>query len=454
MFGSIRLRVYLGLILAFVASGVFAQTLHAQAGVLGQWQTLPTQAPINPIHVALMHNGKVLIVSGSGNLPSDTSFMAAVYDPLSGVMTTQPVGWDMFCNGMVVLPDGRPFVMGGTLQYDPFNGELRTSVYDPATGLFADMEPMAHGRWYPTGTVLSDGTVMVFSGLTEVGATNTAVEIYKVGSGWSQQYVASWTPPLYPRMHVLPNGNVFNSGSQTTSAMFNTSTHTWNSNFATTNYNVGRVYGSSVLFPLTPANGYKPEVMIMGGGNPSVNSTEIIDLSVANPKWVYGPNMSQPRIEMNATILPSGKILVTGGSYNDEDGTTASLNADLYDPNPNVNAFTSAGANVYPRLYHSNSLLLPDATVLLLGSNPSRGPYEPHLEVYSPAYLFNADGSPAIRPSITSVSQGVIGYAAPFQVQTPDAANITSAVLIRAGAVTHSFDMDQRMVGLTFTAGR
>ena len=84
--------------------------------------------------------------------------------------------------------------------------------------------------------------------------------------------------------------------------------------------------------------------------------------------------MSQPRIEMNATILPNGKVLATGGSLNDEDLNTASLNADLYDPVSST--FSSAGANKYPRLYHSGSLLLPDATVALLGGNPARGSYE------------------------------------------------------------------------------
>jgi hypothetical protein len=38
-------------------------------------------------------------------------------------------------------------------------------------------------------------------------------------------------------------------------------------------------------------------------------------------------------------------------------------------------------------------------------------------------------------------------------VQTPDAANISSVVLVRNGAVTHSFNMDQRLVGMSFTAG-
>ena len=56
--------------------------------------------------------------------------------------------------------------------------------------------------------------------------------------------------------------------------------------------------------------------------------------------------MSQPRIEMNATLLPSGRVLALGGSAQDEDATTASFNADLYDPQ--ANTFGSAGVNVFP----------------------------------------------------------------------------------------------------------
>ncbi len=47
----------------------------------------------------------------------------------------------------------------------------------------------------------------------------------------------------------------------------------------------------------------------------------------------------------------------------------------------------------------------------------------------------------------------MIGYGTSFQVQTPDAANIASVVLMKDGAVTHAFNMDQRMVGLTFCQG-
>src|SRR3989449_4340223 len=440
----------IGVILSAAALAATTPLLWAQVNLQGRWTTLPYLMPINPIHLALLNTGKVLIVAGSGNVATEKNYQAAVWDPQAGTIVTQPVAWDMFCNGMVVLPDGRPFINGGTLQYDPFHGELKNAVYDPVTGVFTDVQSMAHGRWYPTVTTLGDGRVMTFSGLTETGGTNSTVEIYTVGSGWSQQYAAGWTPPLYPRMHLMPNGNVFYSGSGTGSRIFNTSTNTWSGVVATTNSPVTRTYGTSVLLPLTPANGYRPRVMILGGGNPATATTEIIDLSASPLQWQYGPSMSQPRIEMNGTILPNGKVLATGGSTNDEDTATASLNADLYDPN--TNSFSSAGKNAFARLYHSGSLLLPDGTVMLVGGNPSRGSYEAHIEIYSPSYLFNGDGSAATRPTISSLSSTALSYGAAFQVQTPDAANITSAVLVRPGAPTHAFDMDQRLVGLSYTS--
>lgn len=438
-------------LLFFLIALLGSSGVYGQANVKGQWTTLPTTMPINPVHVSLLHNGKILVVSGSGNLPSNTSFQAGIWDPATNTITTQPIGWDMFCNGMVALPDGRIMVFGGNLQYDPFHGWQRTAIFDPVTGKFADMQDMSNGRWYPTSVELGDGRILTFSGLGVDGSTNQAVEFYKVGQGFAAPITAPWLPPLYPRLHLLPNGKVFYSGWTTQSQYFDPSTSTWSGTIATTNYGGNRTYGSSVLFPLTPANGYKPKVMIFGGGNPSTTSTEIIDLSAASPTWTNGPAMSNPRIEMNATLLPNGKILALGGSQVDEDVTSASLGADLYDTS--TNTMSSAGSNSFARLYHSVSLLLPDGTVWVAGGNPQRGTYENHVEVYSPPYLFNSDGSLATRPTISSVTPGLIGYGASFQVQTPDAANISSVVLMKDGSTTHAFDMDQRMVGLSFTAG-
>src|SRR6202022_4411260 len=140
------------------------------------------------------------------------------------------------------------FINGGTLLYDPMLGSLKSSIFDPATNTFTDAQNMAHGRWYPTLTTLGDGRVMTFSGFDENHSTNKTVEIYPVGSGWSTPSNAGWTPPLYPRMHLLPSGKVFYSGSGTSSALFDPANSTWSKGVASTNYFGVRTYASSVLF--------------------------------------------------------------------------------------------------------------------------------------------------------------------------------------------------------------
>src|SRR5437763_5356998 len=126
------------------------------------------------------------------------------------------------------------------------------------------------------------------------------------------------------------------------------------------------------------------------GANPATSSTDIIDLSVATPSYTAGPNMSTGRIEMNAIILPNGKVLAEGGSLNDEAPDTVGKTADLYDPVSNT--MSSAGTAAFSRLYHSTALLLPDATVVSMGTNlPSTGRYEPAIEIYTPSYLYDSN---------------------------------------------------------------
>jgi hypothetical protein len=438
--------------LSFLSAGTQVQ---GQVQLQGKWQTQSYQAPINPIHVALMHNGKILIVAGSGNNAANLgsgNLKSGVLDPATGGATVQKQGWDMFCEGMTVLPDGRVFISGGTLAYSPFLGEKRSAIFDPVTGQFADVQPMQHGRWYPTTITLSDGRVLVFGGTSETDTSNNTIAYYTVGSGWSREFTAPFTTPLYPRMHQLPDGTVFDSGPLPDSHLFDPSTQSWTLDMAHANYGNIRIYGSSVLLPLNFADNYKPRVMMLGGGDrisTTTSSTEIIDLSAGGP-WVSKAPMSSARIEMNAVILPNGKVLALGGSSTDEDGNTAALNADLYDPA--TDTFSPAGTAVFPRLYHSVALLLPDATVWVAGSNPPGnhfpGGFEPHVEIYSPAYLFDSTGAPATRPTITS-APAEMGYGAEFSIET-DTTDIQSVALIRAGSDTHAFDFDQRMISLDY----
>ena len=351
---------------AIPGAGIRAQSLKS---VVGEWKTLPDLMPINPVHIALLRTGegpgglglrqcRRQHESSGWSLGSRLRLHHHAAAHLGHVLQRHghPAGWP------AVRSTAAPF---NTI---PSTGSRATPSSIPLTGTFTDVQNMAHGRWYPTVTTLGDGRVMTFSGLKETGGTNTAVEIYTPGVGWSPEYPAGWTPPLYPRMHLLAGRQSVLFGFGTGSRIFDPSTHAWTGVVASTNYTGTRTYGTSVLLPLTPADGYAARVMILGGGNPATATTEIMDMSAATPQWQYGPSMSQARIEMNATILPNGKVLAMGGSSADEDAATASLNADLYDPD--TNTFSSAGANAFARLYHSDRCCCPDATVLLVGGNP------------------------------------------------------------------------------------
>ena len=66
-----RLRLGRVALIACALAGAWLQVPAAQVNVQGQWDTVPALATINPVHMALMHNGKVLIVAGSGNVAAE-----------------------------------------------------------------------------------------------------------------------------------------------------------------------------------------------------------------------------------------------------------------------------------------------------------------------------------------------------------------------------------------------
>ncbi len=130
----------------------------------------------------------------------------------------------------------------------------------------------------------------------------------------------------------------------------------------------------------------------------------------------------------------------------------------LTNNNPIHAMLLHAGANAYRHLDHSVALRLPDATVWFAGSQGTAAPGQPvtfehHMEIYQPAYLFNADGSLATRPVIVpSRVASSMQYGAQYTIETSVSGfEIASVVLVRPGATTHSFNTDQRMVALVYT---
>ena len=180
---------------------------------------------------------------------------------------------------------------------------------------------------------------------------------------------------------------------------------------------------------------------------PSSNTTFVLDMSQPTPSWQQTSSMVYPRSFMNLTMLPDGTVLGTGGETDRNGGNIANAvyAAELWLPQSKT--WSTMAAMHTPREYHGTALLLPDGRVLESGMGADFGnvPDEKSAEFYSPPYLFKG-----ARPTITAAPTQ-ISYNSPFFVGTPDAANISSVVLIRTGAVTHFFDQNERFLPLSFT---
>ncbi len=211
-------------------------------------------------------------------------------------------------------------------------------------------------------------------------------------------------------------------------------------------YTGSRDYGSAIMYDAG-------KIMVVGGAH-TLNTAELIDLNSTSPKWTSTASMVYPRRQMSAAIQADGKILVTGGSAGPQSipPTNIAYVAEAWDPT--TQTWSELASLHKERLYHSNSLLLTDGRVLVVGGGEPAAtgfPDERNAEIYYPPYLYNPDGTPvtASRPIVTS-APAAVGYAAKFSVQTQNV--IASKVLwIRLPAVTHAFDHSQRANYLSFT---
>lgn len=449
----------------------------------GKWELLPFLSGVLAVHAALLHTGKVLFFAGSGS--SAVRFASPDFgNEAKGIFTSVVWDWeappganffhpntiraangepfDFFCGGDAFLPDGRLLSAGGTSHYNPFMGRNDATVFDPQTQQWAFVEPMAHGRWYPTLTNLGDGRVLTTTGLNEEGnGHNQALEIYSgTTNTWEVKNFAPGFPglPLYAHLFLMQDGRIFFSGGrmddplQVEPCIFNlTQNPVPTQPIPDLLDPVLRNQSASVLLP--PAQDQK--VMIMGGGpvgkedqTDATDKVSIVDLKAANPVYEAAAPMLLPRLHLNAVLLPDRTVFVTGGSLKQEDSPLARLQPEIYDPA--TDSWSLMAEATVPRLYHSTALLLPDGRVVAAGGNPEGGgqvawePPDPEeemrLEIFNPPYLFKGP-----RPTIAPPPQEW-KYGQTITLQSPQAGSIRWISLIKNGVTTHSFDSGQRLV--------
>jgi hypothetical protein len=413
--------------------------------VLGQWSE-PFDLGGIAIHATLTRTGDVLMFQYvEGDPTSDHTSYIWTWNHPTGALRQAPIPYDrdLFCAGHVVLPNGHVFLAGGhdhnTGHQQDVVGIANTDTYRPVARTWTPGPQLLQRRWYPTPVAMPNGKILVFGGRESVDDPVKIVEEFDPAANTISQLPSTATRQLgsYPRMHLLANGKVVTTGPAQATLSFDPAPSTW-APLGNMQYGA-RQLGSSVLLP----GGRR--VLVVGGKSSATETptgtAEILDTSLATPRWRYTGSLTHPRLDANAVILPDGQVLVVGGGARHPYGDPV-LVPELY--NPATERWVSMAPQQGSRMYHSTALLLPDGRVLSAGQDS--GDLATSGEIFSPPYLFNGP-----RPTIASMPR-VVRYGDQFRIATPNPANIRRVSLVRPGSVTHAVDFDQRYVGLRFSA--
>jgi hypothetical protein len=445
------------------------------------WRTVSDRYTYQPVHAALLHTGKVLTFSGSGNDPRNQHELAPhqLFDPATEKITSaaRALPSDVFCAGHSFMADGKLLVAGGTSGYDgpqgifpPFRGDRRCYLYDADGDTWSPAPSMRYPRWYPSLVRRGDGTHIALAGLTAKPPWMflRQLESYD-GNGWRVMAGAKKWLPLFPRLHLLPDGQLFYSGAYNThllmpikrffpSSLYDPSTNRWKIIGAPKQYE--REEAASILLPLTPP-AYEARVVLIGGGttkgHAAMKDIETILPLSATPSWQSCRPMAVDRYYCYTVMLPDGKVLILGGRGGfrqvhprdvmpcddpmPDPEHKARLEVELYDPESDQPPI-QLEPMTYERMYHSVALLLPSGKVMIAGSNPMRGCFDHRIEIFTPPYLRGGVAQPVIRDVPATLSWG-----AKAKVEL-DAGPIDRIALISPASTTHCIDNDQRYVVL------
>ena len=461
---SDRRGFVLGAATAAATMPLLGREAEAAPSEIGQWSPVYPW-PCVAIHMIQLDTRILTFADDDAVFPArnaDFSKAFIVNIPIGGLPQNPPVYLpnnvtNLFCAGHSHLAGTEPrvLILGGH-EGEQYFGSADVTLFEYGNGYKWNTQtnrPMNAGRWYGTSTAMGNGEVVIMSGSIRNSQANVnplpQVWQTNAGGGWRSLTGAIRKIPYYPTQVLAPNGLLYLTGRDPQTLFLDTAgTGRWITGPMRTAGN--RYYGSSTVY------GDGKILMAGGGGGASAtgggsvesptNSCEVIDLNQTNPQWRRVGSMRWARRHMNATILPNGNVLVTGGSpLPNNNAREAVLAAEMW--NPETEQWTVMASMQLPRMYHSTALLLPDGRVLTAGGGrpaaQAAGNYS-NCEIYSPPYLFQG-----ARPRINSAPTRV-GYGQPFTVACTDAGQIGKVTLIRQAAVTHCINMDQRFQSLKF----
>lgn len=424
----------------------------------GEWSAV-LPLPLVPVAAANLPNGNVLMWSSNERLgvgATSGRTYTLTYNPATGVASEVLVsntGHDMFCPGTANLADGRIHVTGGV-------SSSKTSIYDPATGTWSTSSAMNLARGYNGAVTLSNGDVFTIGGSWSGGIGNKNGEVWSAAAGaWrstsalSDDFVLTadrrgpYRADNHAWLFTASGGRVFHAGPSKQMNWFDTDGNGVSSSAGLRGADNDAMNGNAVMYASN-------RILTIGGApnyaddNAATNAFTI-DLST-NPVTVQAAGaMAYARAYHSSVTLPSGDVLVVGGQsypvpFSDD---RAVLAPELW--SRGTRSFRTLAPMSVPRTYHSVALLLPDGRVLSGGGGLCGGCTTNHadIQIYSPPYLFNADGEPATRPVINQApAVATVGSVIP--VRTDSA--ISAFALVRLSSITHAVNNEQRRIGARF----
>jgi N-acetylneuraminic acid mutarotase len=344
--------LFTGWVVAFSASAAF-------------WATnAPVNTPRYSHTATLLNDGRVIIAGGYGG-----SYLATteIYDPFTGSCSPGPnMTTNRSSHTATLLPNGKVLVVGGSIPAGFVTYTLATAeLFDPVAGTWTLTGSLNVPRAGHTATLLANGKVLVAGGSfydnNAFTSTNLpSAEIYDPATGlWSQANPMS-SPRSGHTATLLRSGKVLVAGGYYTNSLasaelFDPSTGGWT---AAGTIPGGRGSHSAALLP----NG---KVLVAGGANGDSIATAALYDPVAN-SWAAANPMAFKRQSFAMNLLPNGKVLVSGGWYQ----ITVYTNAEIFDPA--TGSWTATASNNVKR-YGATSTVLANGRVLVVAGADESG---------------------------------------------------------------------------------
>lgn len=376
--------------------GWMQASVPIQPGMTTDWTVLPGSST-GAITSAV---GAGVIRFSAGSAPGTFQIQAKVQNQAGTIATqsrtvTVQTGTWLVKNGgagssrswgaLAAMADGRNLLTGGL---GPAGAIGSAEIYDPATDAMIRTNDLLQARFGQTATALGNGKVLVTGGGTSydpnwgIGGLLASAEIYDPATGLWSAAGSMKLPRVNHAAVLLADGRVLVVGGSEaadseTAECYDPVQGTW----APAGLHASILSPSATLLP-------GGKVLVTGGqfGAPRVTVARAELYDPATGIWTTTGSMLSPRLYHCAALLTTGKVLVAGGL---SDATNyPNLSAELYDP---ASGQWSATGSMGVRRSEFAMTPLADGRVLALGYDPSVEAYDPVTGTWTPAGRLNTD---------------------------------------------------------------